>query len=233
LPDPSPMADASYMSAAKHPPSDRVEAGKAPYPPDPRVGVDGGTVESAAVMKPEVLATVATARPMKERGGTVACAVKRQRCFVGEAGPSRKVAISGQILVAQGSAGLQRGPWSWAVRPSVLRKTRADWNSGSVGQTPAFAGFEVGALDRIVERVANDRRPTGVVEANAMITIRLDVAASTPSVPAVGAAPTEAVYPLVSTLVPARTVPAVAVPAIIIASEGVVLDSLDRLTESP
>jgi hypothetical protein len=72
LPGPSPMADASDMSAAKHPPSDWVEAGEAPNPPDPRVGMDAGTVESAAVMKPKVLKTVAAAKPVKDRGGTVA-----------------------------------------------------------------------------------------------------------------------------------------------------------------
>jgi hypothetical protein len=91
--------------------------------------------------------------------------------------------------------------------------------------------LQVGTVDRIAKRVANDRRATGVVDANAVVTIGLDVVASAPSVPAVGAAPTETVNLLVSTLIPPRTVPAAAVPAIIIASETEVLDSLDRLTE--
>ena len=70
-----------------------------------------------------------------------------------------------------------------------------------------------------------------MVDANAVVTIRLDAGATTPSVPTVGAAPTETVNLLVSTLIPSRTVPAAAVPAIIIASEAKVLDPLDRLTD--
>jgi hypothetical protein len=65
------MADASNMSATEHCPSDWVEAGKASNLPDPRVGVDARTVESAAVMKPEVLETLAAAKPMKDRGTAV------------------------------------------------------------------------------------------------------------------------------------------------------------------
>jgi hypothetical protein len=63
------MADASDMCASEHPPFDRVEAGNSP---DPRVGVDAGTVESAAIMKPEVLETLATAKPVKDRGAAIA-----------------------------------------------------------------------------------------------------------------------------------------------------------------
>ncbi len=156
------MANASDMSATEHPPSDWVEAGKTPNPPDPRVGVDAGTVESAAVMKSKVVETVAAAKPVKDRGGTVAQAAKGRRYFVGEARASRKVAISGQILVGKSSAGLRRDSWPWAVRRSVLGKTRADWNSGPVAQTLiALARVEVGALDRITERVANDRGRPG------------------------------------------------------------------------
>ena len=70
LPDRSPMADASDMCATEHPPFDRVKAGKAPGAPDSGVSVDAGAVESAAVMKPEVLETLAT-KPMKDRGRAV------------------------------------------------------------------------------------------------------------------------------------------------------------------
>lgn len=71
-----------------------------------------------------------------------------------------------------------------------------------------------------------------MVDADGVVTGRRDVDATTPSVPAVGAAPTESVNPLVSTLIPPWTAPAAAVPAVIIASETEVLNSFDRLTES-
>jgi hypothetical protein len=101
-----------------------------------------------------------------------------------------------------------------------------------VGQTLiGSAGLKLAALNP--KRVANDRLATGVVDANAVVTMASNVVASAPSVPTVRAAPTETVNLLVSTLVPARAVPAVAVPAIVIASEGEVLDSLDWRPESP
>ena len=66
------MADASDMCATEHRTSNRVEAGKAPNSPDPRVGVDAGSVEPTVVMKPEVLDTLAAAKPVKDRSGAVA-----------------------------------------------------------------------------------------------------------------------------------------------------------------
>jgi hypothetical protein len=125
-------------------------------------------------------------------------------------------------------------PWTWAVRRSVLGKTRADRDAGPVWHAlVALAGLELRAFDRIAEQVANNRRAAGVVDDNAAVAIGLDVAASTPSVPAVVAAPTETVNLLVSTHIPARTVPARAVRAIITASEGEILDCLERLPQSP
>lgn len=72
------MADASDMCATEHRTFSRVEAGKAPNSPDPRVGVDAGTVEPTVVMKPEVamkpevLDTLAAVKPVKDGSGTVA-----------------------------------------------------------------------------------------------------------------------------------------------------------------
>ena len=66
------MADASDMCATEHRTFNRVEAGKAPNSSDPRVGVDAGTAEPTVVMKPEVLDTLATAKPVKDRSRTVA-----------------------------------------------------------------------------------------------------------------------------------------------------------------
>jgi hypothetical protein len=64
-----PMADASDMPALEHSPAGRMKAGKAP---NPSLGVDARTVESAVVMKPKVLETVAAAKRMKDRGRAVA-----------------------------------------------------------------------------------------------------------------------------------------------------------------
>jgi hypothetical protein len=66
------MADASDMCATEHSAFHRVEAGEAPNSLDPCVGADAGRVEPAAVMKPEVLDTLATDKPVKDWGRTVA-----------------------------------------------------------------------------------------------------------------------------------------------------------------
>jgi hypothetical protein len=61
-----------------------------------------------------------------------------------------------------------------------------------------LAGLDLRAFDRIAEQVATQQAGGRVVDANAPVVMGLDVVASTPSVPAVGAAPTETVNSLVS-----------------------------------
>src|SRR5271165_277990 len=64
--------------------------------------------------------------------------------------------------------------------------------------------------------------------ADSMGTMRPDPVAAAPAVPAIGAAPSQAVIPFVTARVPAGALPASTVPAIIAVIEGIVLNCLDR-----